>query len=87
MTSPPAGLDAGLDAVAAFLGPDGARVVVDGWDPTAGALSLRLELESAACGECVVPRPLLDTLLLDSVRAHAPAVRRIVLDDPRPSPQ
>jgi hypothetical protein len=83
VSTTPAGLDAGLEAVAGFLGPDGAQVVVEGWDATAGALSLRLELESAECAECVVPRPMLDRLLLDALRQHAPAVRRVQLDDPR----
>jgi hypothetical protein len=83
MTSPPAGLDAGLQAVAAFLGPDGAQVVVESWDDAAGTLSLRLELESAECAECVVPRPLLDRLLLDTLRRHAPSVHAVRLDDPR----
>ena len=83
MTAAPPGLDAGLEAVAAFLGPDGAQVVVEGWDDAAGTLSLRLELESAECAECVVPQPLLDRLLLDTLRRHAPSVRAVRLDDPR----
>ncbi len=81
--APPSGLDAGLEAVDALLGPDGARVAVGGWDGDSGCLSLRLELESAECAACVVPRPMLDTLLLDALRGHAPAIRVIVLDDPR----
>ncbi len=83
MTAAPPGLDAGLEAVAAFLGPDGAQVVVEAWDERAGALSLRLELESAECAECVVPRPLLDRLLLDALRRHAPAIRVVQVADPR----
>jgi len=83
MTSPPAGLDAGLAAVAELLGPDGARVEVVGWDDAEATLSLRLELESAECAECVVARPLLDTMLLDSLRRYVPAVRAVALDDPR----
>lgn len=83
MTAAPPGLDAGLEAVTAFLGPDGAHVVVESWDDDAGALSLRLELASAECAECVVPRPLLDRLLLDALRRHAPTIRVVHLDDPR----
>jgi hypothetical protein len=79
----PAGLTAGLAAVEGFLGPDGATVAVEAWDATAGRLSLRLVLESADCADCVVPRPTLDTLLLDTLRRHAPAVRAIALVDPR----
>lgn len=83
MSSAPPGLAAGLAAVAGFLGPDGAQVVVTGWDAAAGALSLRLELKSAQCAECVVPRPMLDQLLLDTLRRHAPSVHAVRLDDPR----
>jgi hypothetical protein len=79
----PGGLEAGLDAVAGFLGPDGASIVVEQWDDTSGHLSVRLVLETAECAECVVPRPMLDTLLLDTLRGHAPAIRAVVLDDPR----
>ncbi len=83
MSDSPPGLDAGLRAVAALLGPDGARVAVLSWEAGDGTLSLRLDLDSADCAACVVPRPLLDTLLLDSLRRHAPAVRAVQLDDPR----
>lgn len=79
----PAGLTSGLAAIEGFLGPDGARVTVEGWDADAGRLSLRLVLESPDCAECVVPRPTLDTLLLDTLRRHAPAIRAIGLVDPR----
>ncbi|HSO95571.1 MAG TPA: hypothetical protein VLV81_05985 [Acidimicrobiia bacterium] len=79
----PAGLDAGLAAVDGFLGPDGASVTVDGWDTETGRLDLRLVLESPACAECVVPRPMLDRLLLDALRRHVSAVRAITLVDPR----
>ncbi len=42
-------------------------------------------VESAECAECVVPRPTLGTLLLDTLRRHAPAIRAIALVDPRES--
>jgi Fe-S cluster biogenesis protein NfuA len=79
----PSGLAAGLGAVRALLGPDGGDVAVTGWDEASGTLALRLELESAECAECIVPRPMLDTLLLTSLKEHAPAVAAIDLDDPR----
>lgn len=82
-TVEPPGLPAGLAAVDGFLGPDGARVTVEAWDAATGRLSLRLVLESANCADCVVPRPVLDTLLFETVRRHAPAVRAITLADPR----
>ena len=81
--SAPPGLDAGLAAVRALLGPDGADVEPTGWEPSTGLLRLRLLLDSAECAECVVPRPMLDAVLLDALRAHATSVRLLDLDDPR----
>ncbi len=82
-TVEPPGLDAGLVAVDGFLGPDGATVTVEAWDAATGQLSLRLVLESADCAECVVPRPMLDSLLLETLRRYAPAIRGLALADPR----
>jgi hypothetical protein len=79
----PVGLDDGLSAVRELLGPDGADVEPTGWDATTGTLAVRLVLDSAECAECVVPRPMLDTLLLNALRAHAPEVHTLDLDDPR----
>ncbi len=81
----PAGLDAGLDAVRVFLGPDGADIIPTGWDASSGRLALRLELEGAECAECVIPQPMLGELILAAVREHAPDVRELDLDDPRES--
>jgi hypothetical protein len=79
----PAGLDAALAAVRELLGPDGADVEPAGWEPDHGRLRLRLVLESAECAECVLPRPMLDRVLLDTIRSHAAAVRELDVDDPR----
>lgn len=79
----PPGLAAGLAAVDGLLGPDGASVTVDAWDAATGCLSVRLVLESAECAECVVPRPILDSVLLETLRRHAPNVRTITVADPR----
>jgi hypothetical protein len=83
VTGGPTGVDAGLDEIAGWLGPDGGRVVTTGWDEASATLALRLELDSVECAECVVPRPMLDALLLGALRRHAPAVRAVTVDDPR----
>lgn len=83
MTTSPTGLDAGLDAVRVFLGPDGADVTATGWDPDSGRLSLRLEVAGAECPECIIPQPLLGELMLGAIREHAPEVHAVDLDDPR----
>lgn len=81
----PAGLDAGLDAVRVFLGPDGADLTPIGWDAGSGRLAVRLELDGAECAECVIPQPMLGELLLQAIQEHAPAVVTLAVDDPRES--
>lgn len=79
----PAGLDAGLDAVRVFLGPDGADVTPTDWNAASGRLALRLELAQAECPECVIPQPMLSELMLHAIQEHAPDVAAVDLDDPR----
>jgi hypothetical protein len=79
----PPGLDEGLTAVREFLGPDGAELEVTDWDAPTGTLAVRLVLDSAECAECVIPRPMLDTLLVETLRTHAPEIQLLDLDDPR----
>lgn len=83
LTPSPAGLDAGLDAVRVFLGPDGADVTPTAWDAATGRLALRLELAGAECPECVIPQPMLGELMLHAIQEHAPDVAAVDLDDPR----
>lgn len=83
MSASPNGLDAGLDAVRVFLGPDGADVTPLDWDADSGRLALRLELAGADCPECVIPQPMLGELMLGAIQEHAPAVQTVDLDDPR----
>jgi hypothetical protein len=83
LTSSPAGLEQGLDAVRVFLGPDGADVTPTDWDAASGRLALRLELAGAECPECVIPQPMLGELMLGAIQEHAPEVRAVELDDPR----
>ena len=83
LTDAPQTLDAGLDAVRVFLGPDGADITPTGWDPGSGRLALRLELAGAECPECVIPQPMLGELMLGAIQEHAPEVQAVDLDDPR----
>jgi hypothetical protein len=82
-TAEPDGLEAGLAEVRELLGPDGADVEPVGWDEATGTLRLRLVLESAECAECVLPRPMLDQVLLNMIQTHALSVRALDVDDPR----
>jgi len=46
-------------------------------------VQLRLVIDDDACAECVVPRPLLEAIALDHVRAALPDVTSVAIDDPR----
>jgi hypothetical protein len=40
-------------------------------------------LETTGCAECVMPRPFLEKVALDVIRAQAPWVTAVHVDDPR----
>ena len=76
-----AAVTAGLVPVREVLQSDGGDielVAVDG-----GTARLRLVLESAGCGECVLPRPLLETIALQMMQPLVPGLSAVAIDDPR----
>ena len=48
-----------------------------------GTARLRLVLESAGCAECVLPRPLLETIALQMMQPLVPGLSAVAIDDPR----
>jgi hypothetical protein len=62
---------------------DGAALELEGVDPTAGVVELRLVLDGVECIECVMPRDFLETLSLDVLRRALPDVRIVRIHDPR----
>ena len=51
-----------------------------------GTVHLRLLLGDAECAECVLPRPLLEQVVLDIVQRTNPDVTAVHIDDPREQP-
>lgn len=70
-----------LDEVRALVAADGGELALDRIDGT--TVRLRLTLADAECADCVMPRPFLERVALDLVRAIVPAVTAVVVDDPR----
>ena len=49
-----------------------------------GTVTVRLVLGPEACAECVLPKPMLEAVLLDGLRRLDSGVRAVVVNDPRP---
>jgi hypothetical protein len=48
-----------------------------------GTAHLRLIVETARCAECVLPRPMLETVALELLQPATPGLTTVVIDDPR----
>jgi Fe-S cluster biogenesis protein NfuA len=75
-----------LDDVRALVQADGGDMLLEGVDPAANSVSLRLVLEGASCEECVMPREFLEQIALDMLRKQAPELAAVSIDDPREHP-
>jgi hypothetical protein len=73
--------EAALAGVRALVAADGGDILVA--STTADSVSLTLVLETAECAECVMPRQFLETVALDMMQPTLPALRAVVIDDPR----
>jgi hypothetical protein len=76
--------DAVVAALDELVRADGAHFELAGAvEPDATEVRLRLVIDDDGCAECVVPRPILEAIALDHVRAALPTVTGVVIDDPR----
>jgi Fe-S cluster biogenesis protein NfuA len=76
-----ASVTAGLAPVREVLQSDGGDIELVGVE--GGTARLRLVLESAGCAECVLPRPLLETIALQMMQPLVPGLSAVAIDDPR----
>jgi hypothetical protein len=70
-----------LAALADALRADGADLSLDGVD--AGTARVRLLLGEGTCADCVLPRPHLESVLLDVLSKADPGIEAVELIDPR----
>jgi hypothetical protein len=63
------------------LQADGADMQVEGLD--AGVATIRLILGPDACLDCIMPKDVLEKILLASIRKSKPDVTAVTLIDPR----
>jgi hypothetical protein len=71
----------GLAPVREVLQSDGGDIELVGVD--GDTARLRLVLETAGCAECVLPRPLLETIALQMMQPLVPGLSAVAIDDPR----
>jgi Fe-S cluster biogenesis protein NfuA len=72
---------AGLTPVREVLQSDGGDIELVGVD--GDTARLRLVLETAGCAECVLPRPMLETIALQMMQPLVPGLSAVAIDDPR----
>jgi hypothetical protein len=72
---------AGLAPVREVLQSDGGDIELVGVE--GDTARLRLLLETAGCAECVLPRPLLETIALQMMQPLVPGLSAVAIDDPR----
>ena len=75
-----------LDEVTALVQADGGDIEFVSLDGGTGAVVLRLQLESANCAECVLPREILESIATGMLQRSVPEITRISIDDPREHP-
>ena len=52
-------------------------------NPATARIEVRLEVSDATCAECVLPGPLLEQVIADTITRHSPGEFELVLRDPR----
>lgn len=79
----PAGRDDPMDLspVRGILQADDADIELISHDD--GTAHLRLILKTARCAECVLPKPMLESVALKLLQPTTPGLTAVVIDDPR----
>jgi hypothetical protein len=72
-----------IEPLRRLVNPDGADVTVVGFDDAEGRLWLRLDLTSADCADCVMPKQFLEGMFLDKLRRDGWPLSAVEIDDPR----
>ena len=76
-----AAAEAALAPVRDLIEADGGKVELV--DTATDSIHIRLVLDTAECAECVMPKPFLQQVALDMLRADIPELATVEIDDPR----
>jgi hypothetical protein len=71
-----------IDPLRETLRADGAELEYVDWS-AADEIIFRLDLTSAECAECVLPKEQLESVLLFAARKAVPSVQSVTVQDPR----
>ena len=77
---------AALQDVRAIVSADGGDLEVLSAGDDYSSLHLRLVLEGANCEECVLPRPMLESIATDMIQRKVPGFQSVSIVDPRDEP-
>ncbi len=77
----PAAVMAAMASLRDVVRADGGDVVLDSAEES--VVTLRLVLEGAECRECVMPRPFLEQIAMDSMSSSLPTLTAVTIIDPR----
>lgn len=70
-----------MTTVRELVRADGGDVLLEA--AAGSAVTLRLVLDGAECRECVMPRPFLEQVALDSMSSSLPTLTAVTIIDPR----
>lgn len=72
-----------ITPVREVLQADGVDAELIAGDDGTGTARLRLVIDDAECGECVMPRPFLEALALKLLKETNPGLTAVHIEDPR----
>ncbi|MBL7491429.1 NifU family protein [Frankia sp. AgB1.9] len=72
-----------LEGVRNLIQPDGGDFELVSVDGATGQVRIRLLLSDANCAACILPRPALESVALAVLGRRLPAVKSVIVDDPR----
>lgn len=79
----PNAVSAAIAELAPMLQADGADLKLIEANPATARIEVVLEVSDATCAECVLPGPLLEQVINDTISRHSPGEFELVLRDPR----
>ncbi|HKP17919.1 MAG TPA: hypothetical protein VJT84_05520 [Gaiellaceae bacterium] len=81
--TPASQLAAGLADLRESLQADGADLELEGVED--GVATVRLLVGPETCLECIVPKPILESVVLVALQKHDASIARVDVVDPRPA--
>ncbi len=79
----PQAVTAAIAELAPMLQADGADLRLVEANPATARIEVALDVTDASCAECVLPAPMLEQVVSDTLKRYVPDEFELVLNDPR----